>query len=222
MRRGALEGLVLIHRYADDVVRELARQTACVTLTFFVPGAQCDHIDSNHIGAMSKIVEHLYRLGHRRIGFVGHPNRPTNSLARFGAFAQALARLDLPLDLANVINIYGPPVDWDAQADRVQKRLSQGVTAWVCSVDTVGYELHMRLKERGVRVPADVSITGYDADEPMFGLPPLTSVRVPFVQMGAYALSRLIERINRPSLPLMQVLFDCEVVPGESTGAVKP
>jgi len=62
------------------------------------------------------------------------------------------------------------------------------------------------------------SITGYDADEPMFGLPALTSVRVPFVQMGAYALSRLIERIEQPSLPRMQVLFDCEIVHGATTG----
>jgi hypothetical protein len=34
-------------------------------------------------------------------------------------------------------------------------------------------------------------------------------------------LSRLIERIDQPSLPLMQVLFECEVVPGESTGAAR-
>jgi len=191
-------------------------------MTFFVHGAQCDHIDSNHIGAMSKIVEHLHSLGHRKIGFIGHPAKPANSFARFGAFAQALARFDLSLDLANVINVYGESNDWDAQADLAQARMKQGgVTAWVCSVDTVGYHLHERFKTRGLRVPEDVSITGYDADEPMFGLPELTSVRVPFVQMGAYALSRLIERIEQPSLPLMQTLFDCEIFPGQSTGPAR-
>src|SRR6185295_4341892 len=122
---------------------------------------------------------------------------------------------DLTLDLANVLNVYGESRDWDAQTDFVQDRMAAGVRGWVCSVDTVGYELHSRLKQRGIRVPEDVSITGYDADEPMFGLPALTSVRVPFVQMGAYALSRLIERIEQPSLPRMQVLFDCEIVQGQ-------
>jgi LacI family transcriptional regulator len=221
MRRGALEGLILIHRYDGDVVRELAAQIPCLTLTFFVPGAPCDHIDSNHIGAMSKLVGHLHNLGHRRIGYVGHPNRPANSIARFGAFAQAMARYNLSLDLTDVVNVYGAMHDWDAQADLVQMRSSRGVTAWVCSVDTVGYELQRRLKERGILVPEHVSVTGYDADEPMYGLPALTSVRVPFTQMGSYALSRLIERIEIPSMPLMQVLFDCEVVPGHSSGPVR-
>jgi len=91
----------------------------------------------------------------------------------------------------------------------------------MCSVDTVGYHLQARLKDRGIRVPEDISLTGYDADEPMFGLPALTSVRVPFVQMGTHALSRLIERIELPAMPLMQVLFDCEIVQGASTARAR-
>lgn len=219
MRQGALEGLVLVHRYEADVVKQLSRQVPCVTLTFYVPGSRCDHIDSNYVGAMSDVVNHLYGLGHRRFGYLGHPNRPSNSLARFSAFARALATLDLPLELGNVSNVYENMLDWDGQADFVQNRLkNNSVTAWVSSVDTVGYNLCRRLVDRGIRVPHDVSITGYDCDEPMHGLPRLTSVRVPFVEMGAYALSRLLERMEEPTLPLSQTMLDCELVIGQSTG----
>src|SRR5204862_399489 len=86
---------------------------------------------------------------------------------------------------------------WDAQADAVAGRITRGVTAWLCSVDTVGYQLRQNLVRRGLRVPRDVSITGYDADEPMFGLPSLTSVRVPFIEMGACAMDRARESGRR-------------------------
>ena len=64
-------------------------------------------------------------------------------------------------------------------------------------------------------------MTGYDCDEPLYGLPRLTSVRVPFVEMGLTALSRLLERMEEPSLPLTQTMLDRELVVGQTTGAVK-
>ena len=129
--------------------------------------------------------------------------------------------MELPLELGNVSNVYENMLDWDGQADFVQKRMKDGVTGWVTSVDTVGYNLCRRLMDRGVRVPEDLSVTGYDCDEPLYGLPRLTSVRVPFVEMGAYALSRLLERMEEPSLPLTQTLLDCELVVGQSTGPAR-
>lgn len=220
MRQKALQGLILVHRYDPAVVKELAAQIPCVTLTFYVPGARCDHIDSNYTGAISALVTHLHELGHERIGYVGHPNHPSNSFARFGAFAQSLARRGLLLEMPNVVDVFDTVGDWDKQAEIVERRLKQGVTAWVCSVDTVAYHLFRRLRDAGYDVPGDVSITGYDSDEPMFGLPQLTTVRVPFVDMGAYALSRLLERIDRPALPQKQTLLDCTLVRGQSTGPV--
>jgi DNA-binding LacI/PurR family transcriptional regulator len=220
MRQNALHGLILVHRFDAEVVKELAARLPCVTLTFYVPGARADHIDSNYLGAVSGLVEHLHGLGHERIGYVGHVNRPSNSFARFGAFAQALARRGLRLETANVVDVYEPVGDWDRQAEVVERRLREGVTAWVCSVDTVGYNLYRRLRDAGYKVPQDVSITGYDMDEPMFGLPQLTTVRVPFTDMGTYALSRLLERMERPAVPQTQTLLDGEIVHGQSTGTV--
>jgi LacI family transcriptional regulator len=218
MRQNALQGLILVHRYEPDVIVELSKRIPCVTLTFYVPGARCDHIDSNAIGAISELVDRLVSAGHERIGFVGHPNRPSNSFARFGAFAQVLAARGLKLEADNVIDVYEPVGDWDRQADHVEARLRQGVTAWVCSVDTVAYHLWRTMQSRGYEVPRDLSITGYDADEPMFGLPAVTSVHVPFVNMGSYALTRLLDRMENPSLPQTQTLLDCTVADGASVG----
>lgn len=222
MRAGMLEGAVLVHRYDPAVVRQLAAQFPCITLTFYAPDARCDHIDSNHAGAMYKLVGQLKALGHENIGYIARPGRPTNMLARFGSFAQAIARHELALDTGNLINVLNPVNDFAQQAELAERRMkSAGVTAWVCSVDSVGYNLWKRLLDRGYRVPQDVCITGFDTDEQMFGLPQLTSVRVPFVSMGNQALTRLLERIDHPSAPAVQIHFDCEIVQGESTGPVR-
>jgi DNA-binding LacI/PurR family transcriptional regulator len=71
------------------------------------------------------------------------------------------------------------------------------VTAWVGSVDTVGYNLCRRLTERGVRVPEDVSVIGYD-DLPVAGYvdPPLTTVHQPMREVGALAADVLLDLIT--------------------------
>ena len=221
MRQNALQGLILVHRYDAEVVAKLAEAVPCVTLTFYVQGARCDHIDSNYIGAMGQLIDRLHSLGHRRFGFVGHPNHPSNSFARFGAFAQVLAGKGLSLEMENIIDVYDAVGDWDRQADLVEASLKRGVTAWISSVDTVGYHLWQRMLARGYRVPEDLSITGYDMDEPMLDLPQLTTMRVPFVGMGKYALSRLLHRIDEPTLPQTQTLLDCSLVEGKSIGPAR-
>jgi DNA-binding LacI/PurR family transcriptional regulator len=220
MRQNALQGLILVHRYDRDVIVDLSAKLPCVTLTFYVNGARCDHIDSNYIGAMAGLVDRLQKLGHTRFGFIGHPNHPSNSFARFGAFAQALASRKLPLELENVIDVYDAVGDWCRQADLVEQRLRAGVTAWICSVDTVGYHLWRTMQSRGYQVPGDLSITGYDMDEPMLEMPQLTTVRVPFAEMGSYALSRLLDRIENPTMSQTQTLLDCDIIDGQSIGPI--
>lgn len=219
MRQGMLEGLILVHRYDPAVVRRLAERLSVITLTFYVPDARCDHIDSNHMGAMDKLLARLVLLGHRRVGYIARPGRPANALARFGSFVTAAARRGLQVEMADAINVFEPVDDFDRQAELAERRTRDaGVTAWMCSVDSVGYHLWKRLADRGLSVPGDVSITGFDTDEQMFGLPPLTSVRIPFVSMGQCALLRLLDRIERPAQPPQQIHFDCEVVDGQSVG----
>ncbi|MGN6625018.1 MAG: LacI family DNA-binding transcriptional regulator [Tepidisphaeraceae bacterium] len=227
MREGFLDGLILIHHFESDVVNALAGQYSVVTITHAVYGEPVDHVDVNHAGAIAKLADHLYGLGHRRFGFLGRLPELAYNQARFGSFAASMARLGLPLDPAALVNVFTPIEDLDAVADRVAEQIRAGVTAWMGVSDFVAYDLWTRLERRGVRVPEDASLTGFDGMTPLFNRPQLATARAPFADMGAAALTRLLTRIENPVRPARQTLLECEQIQGLSTapapaGAVIP
>jgi DNA-binding LacI/PurR family transcriptional regulator len=221
LRDGLIEGLVLVHRIDPDAVRALATALPTVLLTHAVRDLRADLVDSDHIGGIARLMDHLHGLGHRKIGFIGRDWKLAYSQARFGSYCQSLCRLGLELRHRWLISVMDS-CDFDRQAELAMQMMREdGVTAFVCANDHVGYQLCRRLIERGVRVPQDVSITGFDAMVPILGCPRLTTLRVPFAEMGAAALERLLARIERAALPALQTLFDCQFVEGLTTGLVK-
>jgi LacI family transcriptional regulator len=217
MRQGILEGLILIHRFDAEVVRELSNRMPCVTLVHYVPGTRLDHVDADCLGAMNLAARHLHGLGHRRIGFFGFQKQISHSLARFAAYATAMLGLDLPFEEAVECGGENLP----AAIDHVARRAGEGVTAWMCGSDYAGYQLCQELAARGLRVPEDVSVTGFDGSPPPMGMTPLTTLRVPFQEMASVALNRLVNRIRHPASPGRQILLECHLVPGGSTAAAR-
>jgi LacI family transcriptional regulator len=220
LRDGLIDGLILVHRIDPDAVRTLATALPTVVLTHSVANVRTDVVDSDHISGMAKLMDHLYSMGHRQIGYVGRSRQLAYSQARFGSYCQSICRLELGNKdrwLSNVFN----DVDFDQQADWAVQAIGDGVTAFVCANDNVGYQLCRRLMDRRVRVPEDVSITGFDAMQPILGCPKLTTLRVPFAEMGAAALDRLLARIERADLPALQTLFDCQWMEGQTIGPAR-
>ncbi|HUB24688.1 MAG TPA: LacI family DNA-binding transcriptional regulator [Tepidisphaeraceae bacterium] len=215
MRQGILEGLILIHRFDAEVVRELSNRMPCVTLVHYVPGTRLDHVDADCLGAMTLAAGHLHSLGHRRIGFFGFQKQISHSLVRYAAYATTMLGMGLPFEEAvesGGENLHGA-------IDRVAQRAREGVTAWMCGSDYAGYLLCQELSARGLRVPQDVSVTGFDGSPPPMGMTPLTTLRVPFQEMASVALNRLVNRIRHPGAPGRQILLECQLVPGGSTAA---
>ena len=90
------------------------------------------------------------------------------------------------------------------------------VTAWVCAADHQAYQLAIDLPQRGLRVPDDVSITGFDGLDPAAGQKRITSMRVPHEQIGSAAVTRLVNRIQHPTAPRRKILVEAELVAGET------
>ena len=127
-------------------------------------------IDHDDEVAIEKIVEHLHELGHRRIAFVGQELQEQSGERRRLAFTDALARRGLaPVD------IYG------------------GATAVVAHNDMLAIATIDRLERRGLRVPEDVSVTGYD-DVPLASHHriQLTTVRSDALEMGRRAVELVV------------------------------
>jgi LacI family transcriptional regulator len=148
---------------------------------------------------MRLLVEHLVGLGRRRIAYVGGRAEQAASLVRYETLAAELAARDLA--------VVGDPLygDWSEQWGRraVDQILSGAggdlpVDAVVFASDQLARGGCDRLRERGLRVPDDVAVTGYDDWEVMSlaSRPPLTTVDMQLERLGQRAAELLIAAIE--------------------------
>ena len=216
---GTLSGMIFVYGFPREVIQNFASLLPCVTLHHAHLDLGVDCVGNDQAGGMAVIVEHLHRLGHRRIGFVAEPAyRPWLS-PRFSGYMEAMGRLGLVCDPSVAINVFEKKLDADLRADAVVEHSRRGVTAWVCADDVIGYDLYPRLTARGLRIPKDISLAGFSGlVAPHGGFPRLTSVHPPFERMGGVGVQQLLHRIQHPDEPVRFIQFACEFVEGETTG----
>ena len=137
--------------------------------------------------------EHLFALGHTRTGIVAGGRSHLYSRARvdgFRAAAEAAAPGDAAISVAHG--------NWDReQAEAATHSLfdrDPAITGVFACSDTMALGVYDALAARDLRVPADVSVVGFDdRPEAQWATPPLTTVRQPSAEMGATAVKRLLE-----------------------------
>lgn len=220
MRNESLSGIVIVGEWSAKVMNELKQYGPCVSLPFTIPGVDIDQIGLDHVNSITELAVHLHGLGHRKIGFFGRCSALTWSTERFAGYANAISQLGLGYDDARVIDIeqemlleVGHQQEWESLVTRVAGLVSEGVTAWICSSDWPGNQLHRGLVRHGLNVPTDVSITGFDnTEEETLGMPPLTSTHLPRVEMGRAAVKRMMYRMREPDAATRRILFPCPMV----------
>jgi LacI family transcriptional regulator len=159
--------------------------------------------------------EHLLEQGHQRITFVGGPSSVTQVRDRHAGISAAVAgRAELSVvPTANLTVAAGRAAA--AEIDAVA-----GATAVFCANDLVALGVLQGLTQRGVRVPQDVAIVGYDDIEfAAAAAVPLSSVRQPREQLGRTATALLLEEIEDDGRhEHRHVVFQPELIVRESSG----
>ena len=227
MRDGRVKGICLVHRWPEDVAKRLSEQFAAVSVVHFYPDTGIDLIDMDHRSGMNLLAEHLYALGHRRIGYFGYCGEISWSRARYAGYVEAMTRLGLRLNPAWTVDLTAESFDQHVVAAEVGSQaaalMRQGVTAWMAANEWSGQALTEIARQAGLRVPEDISITGFDSsDTQPRTFIELTSVGVSLSLIGAAALQRLNHRLTNPSEPRRNILFDVSLVEGKSTAPVNP
>jgi LacI family transcriptional regulator len=224
MRNGNWRGTILIYPFAEQAVEIISRRlsTVAVLESYNQPGL--DIIDTDDASAISSLVARLADSGHRRIGFLSwdYPVGGHWVARRFSGYVEALFNRGLPFRPEWVLNVDKnlPRLSPTQVADAVAQKIREDhVTAWVCAADHQAYQLAHDLPVRGLRVPEDCSITGFDGLDPASGQKRVTSMRVPHEQIGSAAVTRLVNRIQHPTAPRRKILVEAEFVAGESITA---
>jgi len=157
-------------------------------------------------GGARRAVEHLIGLGHRRIGFVGGGTLGVSDTERLNGYKDALQRAGLPLDeslIAFLEKETASPVDSrEALFEQTVSYLtrSDAPTAVFARSDMVAIKMLHVCNQKGIRVPEDLAIVGFDdIMASAFVTPSLTTVHQPAEEMGRRAAELMFQRINGTS-----------------------
>lgn len=223
MTSGLLSGIILVYWWPQEVVEALSRKLPTVSIMHKYPGTDLDLVGIDNEGGISLLLHELYQRGHRKIGFIGRCGQLAWANARLGGYVAALTELGLEYDPRLVVDVDFDTLavfngDWSPYLPKVEHLTrTEGVTAWMCATEPGGVQLHQYFTDHGLRVPEDVSITGFHRPSDMWENPPeLTSVTVSYEAIGAAALKRLLFRIQNPIETCRTILFPCELYRGAS------
>ncbi|MFL7793464.1 MAG: GAF domain-containing protein [Anaerolineae bacterium] len=172
-----------------------------------IPSILVDNMEGMH-----SIITHLVEThSYRRIAFIRGPENHQEAEQRYQAYTEGLNKYDLTLD-PNLVAAGDFTESAGAEAVRIlldQRKLLPGkdFEAIIAANDTMALSVLEELQARGVRVPADVAIVGFDdKDDSQYTIPPLTTVRNPFYRIGVQAVEMLLEQIKGQSAPEVTML----------------
>jgi DNA-binding LacI/PurR family transcriptional regulator len=161
------------------------------------------NIELDHTLAARFALEHLQRLGHRRIAFIKGQSFSSDTEIRWQAIGKVAAELKISIEPRLVVALEGDDPTPEPGRVATHKLLAAGMpfTAIFAFNDLSAMGAILALREVGVDVPTGVSVLGFDD---VLGAatnnPPLTTVRQPLQEMGRAAATALLQRIRHPKV----------------------
>ena len=147
------------------------------------PGKKSTNIRVQYRKGIEKIVQYLHNLGHTRMAFVGHHAKLAPLDERKKAFLETVARYSPHLEITSEADADGP----EGGRKAARQLLASGFTptAIICVNDFMAIGVLRELRDQGLRVPQDVSVTGFDNIKlSEFCFPALTTVHIPRERIG--------------------------------------
>ena len=222
LRSNYIDGAVVMETQeskSPDLHRQLSQQRYPWVILGYPVGmvpSYCVHADD--LQGAQRMTEHLISLGHRRIGVIEVKDSAYASEERVRGFRQMLTHKGLPYDKSLVV----ASSDWTSEAgyEVVPKLLERPdrPTAIFAVNDRMALGVLQWARERGLRVPEDLSVVGFD-DIPaaITSFPPLTTIRQPSIQMGHEAI-KLLFKLLEGGTTASRVVVNTDLVVRASSG----
>ena len=212
-------GLIMLGQPKKEYCRFIAGQgIPTVFLDFYDEQASADAVVGDNTYGCYRLTSHLIKNGHRRIGFVGNFRATSSIMDRYLGFCRAMLMHELPIREDWIV------MDRDAE-NRLTDRLplpEELPTAFVCNCDVVARQLIRQLTESGLRVPEDISITGYDDFEMETAAGPgISTFRVDMYAMVDVAVRTMLDRCAGLSKPFGRTVIGGQPVYRESEGTIE-
>jgi DNA-binding LacI/PurR family transcriptional regulator len=208
---------VIVSEMDSDLIAELTDSK--IPVVFYDVGAPRKNISNikvDYARGIEKAVDYLYDLRHRRMAFVSHHSSLGPISVRERAFLDAVAR-HAQVQWTIAANVDG----LEGGREAAQEILASGFdpTAILCVNDFMALGVLRELREQKLRVPQDVSVTGFDNIKlSEYCSPPLTTLHIPREAIGRLVFRTLAPEIERERPAGREIVIEPEFVLRESTG----
>lgn len=221
---GAVDGLILLDRVLkEEDVDYLAKRIPVVLLAGRGEVASAVTVRVDNEEAMWSLTTHLVvEHGLTRLGFVSGSGDSPDSVARTDAFSKAVHAMGAVLDEVDLLES-----DWTSAGGEIamQRRLERREPlpqAFVCANDQTAVGVIYALGARGLRVPEDVAVTGFDdITLTRYFNPPLTTIRQSGSILGEVAVDALVKMLDDPHAHKSTIVLPTELVLRASCGCVE-
>lgn len=210
--------MILGTKLSSSIMKELETvDIPFMLMDSYVKNPKASSISSDNINSVADIVSHLIKLGHRKIGFLGGDKASIVTRERFSGYVIGLMESDIEYNSDYVY--YGNYTE-ESGREAAEFFVKKEVTAIVCASDLIAIGLISGLKTHGIRVPEDVSVSGFDdLDIARYFSPSLTTVHQDFISLGLNAFTLLRQAIKGNKTK--RVTIHTEPVFRDSTAPVK-
>ena len=219
IRQNACQALIVWGPVHAEDVAFLSSQVPVVSVGRMYLQSPVDAVVPDSVIGVSTLVAHLAQLGHQRLAWIGGPRQTTFLTERQAGFTAGC--LENGLDL-NQQRFLGREIFENRRIhdeEKVLQAIWDGATALVCGNDYIAGQVISVAEKSGLRVPQDVSVTGFDAQHAADGGPRLTSIDPHFVELGRNAVwlatKRLAQRSGSPSIMTVRGAY----IAGETVAA---
>lgn len=219
----AVDGLLLVGGLTDELAIAYDKKgVRLVLVDKEIEGRAIPSIMPDNEAGMATATQYLIGLGHRRIAFLSAPPDPVVEKRRAG-FMKALGDAGLRLEPGDVIEGgYEVEPAYAATGAYLEARGRDLPTAIVAINDEAAIGAMKALQQKGLSVPKDLSVTGFDNTVlAEHSTPPLTTVNVPRKEMGRWAAQSLIGNLQKPQGAASRIVLKTDLVIRQSVTGVR-
>lgn len=223
IKESNVDGLIIVGIIDNNFIYEIIKkELPLVLVDYYLKEKELNYVLTDDLRGAYKAVSWLIELGHRKIAMINGPQTHTSFLDRFRGYKLTLLDHGIKYEKEYVQTVPKGGIECGYRAGKHLLELKQPPSAVFCANDNIAIGAMKIIKDRGLRIPGDISVVGFDDIEQASHIePPLTTVRVHNEELGRVAVQKLIEAMNNRSKRPERTIIPTELIIRESASKVK-
>lgn len=190
-----ISGIILLGHVKKQFVEVISNlKIPMLFVDFYQPDSDIDSIVTDNFYSTYELTNHLIKKGHKDIGFIGSIYATSSIQDRYLGYCRSLIGQRIEVRKDWIID------DRDEESENIEFKLPDEMpTAFVCNCDDTAYRFVNCLKQKGYRIPEDISIVSFDNDiYAELCVPRLTTVAVDIQSMAKKSANLIAEKVENP------------------------